>query len=184
MRPIATIRTRERAWRQCLSLRSGCAAEPALRTGLSRGTERSVVAGKNVRLEHLAFGTVNGLDGKPFKTREAESGVRLDLMQMLVTEAQKRIREAGMGTELGEQEGKGRRNGRSRRFEICRSLQHDRNRIIYLYRPLFEIRGPYLGTPDRLFIPAAISRSPASNRCCREPPTRGGSALRAGPDRL
>ena len=27
-----------------------------------------------------------------------------DLMQMLVTEAQKRIREAGMGTELGEQE--------------------------------------------------------------------------------
>ena len=69
-----------------------------------RAARKSVVAGKNVRLEHLAFGTVNGLDGKPFKTREGGVMRLADLMQMLVTEAQKRIREAGMGTELGEQE--------------------------------------------------------------------------------
>jgi arginyl-tRNA synthetase len=69
-----------------------------------RAARKSVVAGKDVRLEHLAFGTVNGLDGKPFKTREGGVMRLADLMQMLVTEAQKRIREAGMGAEFGEQE--------------------------------------------------------------------------------
>jgi arginyl-tRNA synthetase len=69
-----------------------------------RAARKSVAAGKQVRLEHLPFGTVNGLDGKPFKTREGGVMRLADLMQMLVAEAKKRIQEAGMGAELGEEE--------------------------------------------------------------------------------
>jgi arginyl-tRNA synthetase len=65
-----------------------------------RAARKSIAKGKDVKLEHLAFGTVNGADGKPFKTREGGVMRLGDLMQMLITEAKQRIQEAGMGTEL------------------------------------------------------------------------------------
>jgi len=69
-----------------------------------RAARKSVVAGREVRLEHLGFGTVNGPDGKPFKTREGGVMRLADLMAMLVREAQSRLEEAGMGRELDEKE--------------------------------------------------------------------------------
>jgi arginyl-tRNA synthetase len=55
-------------------------------------------------LEHLGFGTVNGEDGKPFKTRDGQT---LKL-QALIAEADEaalaRVREAGLGEGLGETE--------------------------------------------------------------------------------
>lgn len=47
------------------------------------------------RLEHIGFGTVNGPDGKPFKTREGGVLRLADLNAMAFEEAQKKIEEAG-----------------------------------------------------------------------------------------
>jgi arginyl-tRNA synthetase len=69
-----------------------------------RAARKSVALNKSVRLEHLPFGTVNGSDGKPFKTREGDVMRLADLMQMLVSEAQRRLREAEIGSELTEDE--------------------------------------------------------------------------------
>lgn len=56
------------------------------------------------RLEHLGFGTVNGADGKPFKTREGGTLRLADLNQMALDEATKRIGEAGLSGEIGDDE--------------------------------------------------------------------------------
>lgn len=53
------------------------------------------------QLEHLGFGTVNGADGKPFKTREGGTLRLADLNQMALDEATKRIGEAGLSGEIG-----------------------------------------------------------------------------------
>ena len=47
------------------------------------------------KLEHIGFGTVNGTDGKPFKTREGGVLRLADLNAMALAEAQKKIDEAG-----------------------------------------------------------------------------------------
>jgi arginyl-tRNA synthetase len=55
-------------------------------------------------LEHLGFGTMNGPDGKPFKTREG-GVLRLgDLIEMARDKARARLHEAGLGAELPEAE--------------------------------------------------------------------------------
>ncbi|MCL4144047.1 UNVERIFIED_CONTAM: hypothetical protein GTU68_063186, partial [Idotea baltica] len=46
------------------------------------------------RLEHIGFGTVNGPDGKPFKTREGGVLRLADLNAMALEEATKKIKEA------------------------------------------------------------------------------------------
>nr|WP_070960228.1 arginine--tRNA ligase [Hyphomonas sp. Mor2] len=56
------------------------------------------------RLEHLGFGTVNGPDGKPFKTREGGTLRLADLNQMALDEATKRIGEAGLSGDIGADE--------------------------------------------------------------------------------
>ncbi|MCR9270558.1 MAG: arginine--tRNA ligase [Hyphomonadaceae bacterium] len=52
------------------------------------------------RLEHLGFGTVNGTDGKPFKTREGGTLRLSDLNAMALEEATKRIGEAGLSGDI------------------------------------------------------------------------------------
>lgn len=60
-----------------------------------RAAKKSGIAGQDVILEHLGFGTVNGKDGKPFKTR-AGGVMRLsDLISMVTEAASKRLDEAG-----------------------------------------------------------------------------------------
>jgi arginyl-tRNA synthetase len=62
----------------------------------------SVMAGYAVEgaLEHIGFGTMNGTDGKPFKTREGGVLKLHDLIEMTRDKARERLHEAGLGAEL------------------------------------------------------------------------------------
>jgi arginyl-tRNA synthetase len=53
-------------------------------------------------LEHVGFGTMNGTDGKPFKTREGGVLKLGDLIEMTRAKARERLHEAGLGAELDE----------------------------------------------------------------------------------
>jgi arginyl-tRNA synthetase len=55
-------------------------------------------------LEHIGFGTMNGTDGKPFKTREGGVLKLRDLIEMASAKARERLSEAGLGAELSEAE--------------------------------------------------------------------------------
>src|SRR5262249_28675464 len=48
------------------------------------------------QLEHAGFGTMNGPDGKPFKTREGGVMKLFDLIAMMTEEADKRLKEQGL----------------------------------------------------------------------------------------
>ncbi len=52
------------------------------------------------QLEHIGFGTMNGTDGKPFKTREGGVLKLNDLIEMTRTKARERLHEAGLGENL------------------------------------------------------------------------------------
>ena len=51
-------------------------------------------------LEHVGFGTMNGVDGKPFKTREGGVLKLRDLIDMAESKARERLLEADLGAEL------------------------------------------------------------------------------------
>ena len=51
-------------------------------------------------LEHIGFGTMNGADGKPFKTREGGVLKLHDLIAQATDKARERLRDAGLGAEL------------------------------------------------------------------------------------
>ena len=55
-------------------------------------------------LEHIGFGTMNGTDGKPFKTREGGVLKLHDLIEMTRAKARDRLHEAGLGAELSPEE--------------------------------------------------------------------------------
>ncbi|HEY5889634.1 MAG TPA: arginine--tRNA ligase [Acidimicrobiia bacterium] len=78
-------------------------------TQVFRVARKAGIAPGEVGLEHIGFGTMNGADGKPFKTREG-GVVRLsDLIQMVVDAAKDRLDEAHLAEEYPESE----------RFEIA-----------------------------------------------------------------
>jgi arginyl-tRNA synthetase len=56
------------------------------------------------QLEHIGFGTMNGTDGKPFKTREGGVLKLNDLIEMTRGKARERLHEAGLGEDLGPEE--------------------------------------------------------------------------------
>ena len=51
-------------------------------------------------LQHVGFGTMNGPDGKPFKTRAGGVLKLRDLIEMVGGKARERLHEAGLGAEL------------------------------------------------------------------------------------
>ena len=55
-------------------------------------------------LEHIGFGTMNGTDGRPFKTREGGVLKLHDLIAMATDKARERLHEAGLGSELPAEE--------------------------------------------------------------------------------
>jgi len=55
-------------------------------------------------LEHIGFGTMNGTDGRPFKTREGGVLKLHDLITMATDKARERLHEAGLGAELSPDE--------------------------------------------------------------------------------
>ena len=56
------------------------------------------------KLEHLWFGTMNGKDGKPFKTREGGALRLRDLIDTVTERAKSRIAESGLAEGYGEDE--------------------------------------------------------------------------------
>jgi arginyl-tRNA synthetase len=60
-----------------------------------RTARRAGLTGR-ANLEHLGFGTMNGPDGKPFKTRAGGVMKLQDLIAMATDEARKRLNEAGL----------------------------------------------------------------------------------------
>ena len=53
------------------------------------------------KLEHIGFGTVNGTDGKPFKTREGGVLRLADLQAMAMEEADKKLSAANLPADMG-----------------------------------------------------------------------------------
>lgn len=68
-----------------------------------RGARKAGLNGKAV-LDHIGFGTVNGLDGRPFKTRDGGTLKLADLIEQAQTEARARLEEHGLGAEYPEAE--------------------------------------------------------------------------------
>jgi arginyl-tRNA synthetase len=70
-----------------------------------RAARKAGLGGK-AALEHAGFGTMNGPDGKPFKTRAGGVMKLYDLIAMATEEAEKRLAEAGLANEYpGEERG-------------------------------------------------------------------------------
>lgn len=59
---------------------------------------------KNTNCKHLGFGTVNGPDGKPFKTRVGGAMKLKDLIQTLIQEAKNRLHEENIAENVPEAE--------------------------------------------------------------------------------
>jgi len=73
-------------------------------TQVFRVARKAGIAGDEVVMEHVGFGTMNGPDGKPFKTREG-GVVRLgDVIEMVRTAARARIDEAHIAEDYPEEE--------------------------------------------------------------------------------
>ena len=59
-----------------------------------RAARKTGIAGEKLNLEHVGFGTMNGNDGKPFKTRAGGVMKLKDLISMVVEKAIERVRES------------------------------------------------------------------------------------------
>ena len=68
-----------------------------------RAAEKAQLSGK-AKLEHVGYGTMNGADGKPFKTRAGGVMKLQDLIAMATTEAEKRLAEQGIGADYSADE--------------------------------------------------------------------------------
>ncbi|HEY2323753.1 MAG TPA: arginine--tRNA ligase [Thermoanaerobaculia bacterium] len=64
------------------------------------------VAPQSLAMEHDGFGTMNGPDGKPFKTRAGGTMKLKDLIDLVTTRAEQRIEEANVAAGLPEEERK------------------------------------------------------------------------------
>ncbi len=68
-----------------------------------RAARKGGLSGK-AEMEHIGFGTMNGPDGKPFKTREGGVMRLEELIRMATDAASKRLEEAGLAAEYPEAE--------------------------------------------------------------------------------
>jgi arginyl-tRNA synthetase len=68
-----------------------------------RAAAKAGLCGK-AHLEHVGYGTMNGADGKPFKTRAGGVMKLHDLIGMAKAEAEKRLAEAGLGADYSTDE--------------------------------------------------------------------------------
>jgi arginyl-tRNA synthetase len=68
-----------------------------------RAAAKAGLSGK-AHLEHVGYGTMNGADGKPFKTRAGGAMKLHDLIGMAKAEAEKRLAEQGIGADYAPEE--------------------------------------------------------------------------------
>jgi arginyl-tRNA synthetase len=71
---------------------------------LFRAAHKAGMIPPETRLEHIWFGTMNGPDGKPFKTREGGVVRLADVIEMLTQAARRRLDEAHLAEDYPEQE--------------------------------------------------------------------------------
>jgi arginyl-tRNA synthetase len=69
-----------------------------------RAARRGGIAGDGIDMEHIAFGTVNGPDGKPFKTREGGVLRLADLMSIVTDAATERLAAADIAQGYSDEE--------------------------------------------------------------------------------
>ncbi len=66
-------------------------------TQVFRACKLSGISPENQELVHVGFGTINGKDGKPFKTREGTTIKLEDIINLITGKAKERLIENGMG---------------------------------------------------------------------------------------
>ncbi|MEM6811558.1 MAG: arginine--tRNA ligase [Pseudomonadota bacterium] len=71
---------------------------------LFRTVRKSSIVSDQTELTHAGFGTMNGKDGKPFKTREGGVMRLEDLIQMGIEKANKRLEDANLSDDLSQEE--------------------------------------------------------------------------------
>ena len=69
-----------------------------------RAARKAGIITDDVEVEHIEFGTMNGPDGKPFRTREGGVVTLSDVIEMVRTAARARIDEASLATDYPEEE--------------------------------------------------------------------------------
>ena len=69
-----------------------------------RAARKTGVASDYLQLEHIGFGTMNGKDGKPFKTRSGGVMKLHDLIKMVTDKASERLREGNSETSTDDTE--------------------------------------------------------------------------------
>jgi arginyl-tRNA synthetase len=69
-----------------------------------RAARRAGIVPEATRLEHIWFGTMNGPDGKPFKTREGGVVRLADVIDMLTDAARRRLDEVHLAAEYPDEE--------------------------------------------------------------------------------
>jgi arginyl-tRNA synthetase len=69
-----------------------------------RASRRAGIVGDDVVLEHAGNGTVNGVDGKPLKTRDGDTPLLRGLIDDAVARAAERLAENDLASEYGENE--------------------------------------------------------------------------------
>ena len=69
-----------------------------------RAAYKAGIAPPSIKLEHIGFGTMNGPDGKPFKTREGGVVRLTDVIEMVTAAARQRIEEARLADEYPDEE--------------------------------------------------------------------------------
>ena len=65
---------------------------------LFRCAKMAGISPENQKLTHVAFGTMNGRDGKPFKTRSGETIKLEDVINLIKEKAQEKLTANGLGT--------------------------------------------------------------------------------------
>ncbi len=69
-----------------------------------RGAQLTGIAGEHLHLTHLGYGTMNGADGKPFKTRAGGVLKLEDMISMGIDKAMERLNEANIGLTFSDEE--------------------------------------------------------------------------------
>ncbi|MBS2033385.1 arginine--tRNA ligase [bacterium] len=100
---LATIVEREREVRPELYLYVVDQRQSLHFTQVFRAAEKAGVSEES-RLEHIGFGTMNGTDGKPFKTRSGGVIKLHDLITSCTERAMLKMQEGGYGQELSDQD--------------------------------------------------------------------------------
>ena len=73
-------------------------------TQVFRAAYKTGIAPETTSLEHIAFGTMNGKDGRPFKTRSGDTIFLKDLIRMAIEAAYQRMDEAGVASDYADAE--------------------------------------------------------------------------------